>query len=858
MRRSHRPAPVLAIFTLTLSTLALTALLAACSGGASAPNTTPPDTTAPSLTITSQTSATSATYHLKGKTTDNVAATKITYSVDGGPPKTVALTGGTFDITVTLQAGQNTIDVKVFDAAGNVKDVVFHVTYTPANDRLGITVAGLSGVQADVTVTGPQGYSHHLAATGTLSGLVDGTYTVAASNVTGGGIVYVPSPQTQTVSVQGGQTGHATVTYAVQSGTAGSLAITVSGVPSGDTASVSVTGPGGYASSVSSTTTLNALDPGSYSVTASDITESVSGDVYAATVTGSPADVQAGATRSVSVVYARVTAHLSIDVSGLPSGTSPSVDVTGPGGYATQVTSSGTTVLTGLRDGTYALTAHEVTAGSSAYAASPSSESIPLAVGQDGSATFGYSIQTSSSGRLTVNVSGLVNGTAADVTVSGPGGYAKTLTATTTLTGLTPGNYALSVHDVTGTSYDYTGSANPGTVDVPSGGSATTDVTYHATTVAITVTVAGLSTGIAADITLTDPNGATHAVSQTVTLTHLPAGGYAIQPNDVDGPHYTWRGASDFTSLYLNAGHTGTFHVTYQPNDGELVVNVSGLPSGLGGDVDVNSGGILLSGYGGETSSFSIPRLAPTTYGIVVHAVQDSSYRYSYNGGINDPESLSATVQAGQTKTIDVTYTAETGNLFVTVDGGGGTFAPDVTVTGSLQPGVMPDNFTKHVTTLGTTELKYAPQEEYTLTGTSGIHGYPYTYDPLGTSQGETLAVLAGRPTDVTFHYVPTDGALSIAWSGIPSGQSYSATVVDSNGASHHVTAFGGTSMSSTVAYLPVGTATVNADSVPICVNHKPYVYVGSVAPSATPTISVGTTTPLTISYTRVTGIGTC
>lgn len=52
-----------------------------------------------------------------------------------------------------------------------------------ASSSLTVTLTGLASVPGDVTVTGPGNYSHHLAATGTLTNLADGTYTITASTV---------------------------------------------------------------------------------------------------------------------------------------------------------------------------------------------------------------------------------------------------------------------------------------------------------------------------------------------------------------------------------------------------------------------------------------------------------------------------------------------------------------------------------------------------------------------------------------------------------------------------------------------------------------------------------------------------
>ena len=44
-----------------------------------------------------------------------------------------------------------------------------------SSSSLAVTVTGLTGLDADVTVTGPGGYSEHLTATQTLTGLARGT-----------------------------------------------------------------------------------------------------------------------------------------------------------------------------------------------------------------------------------------------------------------------------------------------------------------------------------------------------------------------------------------------------------------------------------------------------------------------------------------------------------------------------------------------------------------------------------------------------------------------------------------------------------------------------------------------------------
>lgn len=76
--------------------------------------------------------------------------------------------------------------------------------------KLEVTVSGLSGVDADITVTGPDSYRVNLTETTLLDGLVPGTYELTGQPVAGH-VVLDPTPITATV--EAGKTVKATVTY---------------------------------------------------------------------------------------------------------------------------------------------------------------------------------------------------------------------------------------------------------------------------------------------------------------------------------------------------------------------------------------------------------------------------------------------------------------------------------------------------------------------------------------------------------------------------------------------------------------------------------------------------------------------
>ncbi|MDO8042047.1 sorbosone dehydrogenase family protein [Janthinobacterium sp. SUN137] len=109
-------------------------------------------------------------------------------------------------------------------------------------------------------------------------------------------------------------------------------------------------------------------------------------------------------------------------------------------------------------------------------------------------------------GNLTVTIGGLPAGVAGAVTVTGPASYSKTLTASTTLTGLAPGAYAVGAASVT----QGTGTLAPTPVtqqvQVTAGATASASVTYAAAT-PLALRLQEVASGLDAPLFLTAPPG---------------------------------------------------------------------------------------------------------------------------------------------------------------------------------------------------------------------------------------------------------------------------------------------------------------------------------------------------------------
>ena len=233
---------------------------------------------------------------------------------------------------------------------------------------LAVLVSGLpSGAAAAVTVSGPSGFADTIAASETYAGLTPGSYAVTAASVAFDGVTFAATVAGSPADVPAGGLATATVAYAATSTASGSLTVTIDGLPGGVDGDVRVTGPDGFDQTLVATTTLTDLEPGTYTVSASEVDDD--GDAYGASVAGSPATVPAGGAAAVLVTYTFLdptsVGSLAVDISGLPVGTNADVNVTGPGGFDQDLTAS--TTLDDLTVGNYEVTAANVTADGLTY-----------------------------------------------------------------------------------------------------------------------------------------------------------------------------------------------------------------------------------------------------------------------------------------------------------------------------------------------------------------------------------------------------------------------------------------------------------------------------------------------------------
>ena len=249
-------------------------------------------------------------------------------SVDGQPPSAVGvqatltideLTDGQHSVELSGLApncavsGANPSSTTI--RAGETASVAFAVVCVATTGILEV-VTSSSGQPADadgfvIMLDGAASNPIGATATVTFPGIATGLHTVELSGVAPN--CQVTGDHPLGVAVEPGET--ARVSFAINcSATAGELAVTVSGLPSGATAAVTVSGPNNFSTAVTGTSSLTGLPPGSYTVAATNVV--AGGTTYTPSIARPTVDVVAGGTAAVAVSYtavANITLNLRVD-----------------------------------------------------------------------------------------------------------------------------------------------------------------------------------------------------------------------------------------------------------------------------------------------------------------------------------------------------------------------------------------------------------------------------------------------------------------------------------------------------------------------------------------------------------------
>ncbi|MEO7358884.1 MAG: hypothetical protein ABI120_01055, partial [Gemmatimonadaceae bacterium] len=155
-----------------------------------------------------------------------------------------------------------------------------------------------------------------LVGTSSIAGLTPGQWVATAQPIVADGVIYEPTPVTQTITVTSATTTNIVLAYAPNTGT---LDVSVTGLPTGASGDVVVTGPDNYRRTFGNTLSINALTPGRYHVEARGV--KLAAGSYAPSNAQQDIDVAAGSTAaSVTVAYVLAPSMVDVAITGLPGG----------------------------------------------------------------------------------------------------------------------------------------------------------------------------------------------------------------------------------------------------------------------------------------------------------------------------------------------------------------------------------------------------------------------------------------------------------------------------------------------------------------------------------------------------------
>jgi hypothetical protein len=687
------------------------------------------------------------------------------------------------------------------------------VTYAALAAVIDVSITGLpQGVAAKVSLTPPGGGELPIAATQRVDPAVAGRWQLTALPVGSGGYTYSPSPATRDLDALSGDTLKVPVVYALSTG---AIAVAVTGLPTSATAPITVTGPDGSARVLNGTATLTDLAPGAYTVAAGPV--SAGGLSYVPITASQQVTVAASIVATPAIVaYRTPVGSLAISSTGLPLGTKATFSLAGST-ITRSVVGDGT--IDSLPPGSYTVTTSSLSANGNTYAPIPPTIVVAVTDGATSTARFVFGPTT---GGLSIALSGLPDGASATISVTGPDGFARALTASATLTNLTPGKYTIAAPTVRGSFGVFVATPPSQDVTVSAGGAVVpATVVYAPLPSVVEVTVLGLPSGSTPGITLTSPSGQDIAITALTTrIAQASAGSWRLVAAGVNVGGYLYSAAPATQTQSVALSDTLRLSVQYTLTSGALAIAVTGLPSGAGGVLNVTGPGNFVRNV---TTTTTLVGLTPGTYTINASSVTVLGLPYAAN-----PPSQTVVVAASLTAApATVTYAVPGGRIAFSLTGLPVGATPNFLLTGSNGTQTISGSATLDVVAAGTYSMHASV---FTYNGT--------TYTP--TPATRSLTVTIGQTATAAFSYVGsggTTGRLAFNVTGLPQGATPTFTLTGTGG---------GTSITGTATVDPVaaGTYTLTANTVSA----------GASTYTATPasqsiTISAGGTTTANIAY---------
>ena len=547
------------------------------------------------------------------------------------------------------------------------------VRYAVASGALAVAVTGLPmGLGGLVQVRGPAGFARAVTATTTLTDLDPGMYHVISSSLTNNGVTFTPLTDSSAVTVTASLVAApAPVVYTAQVGRA---VITLNGLPADAVPSLSLNGAfvGGTGTrTIGGNTTLDSLPVGNYTLTATPLT--VGGVRFTPAPVTQLVRITTGGIAAVFVTWSIVPTVVEVTVSGLPTGANADATLTAPSGEAATV--SATMRLSPAAAGRWRLAAQSVVSGGATYAPLRASIDTTVTAGDTLRFAVAYALN---SGAVAVQIAGLPSGVSGSLTVSGPGGFSRRVTVTTTITGLAPGSYTVAAGNVAANGETYAPAPTVQQVAITASLVATSAVVTYAqvvTTGSLSVAIGGLPNGVNANASVTGPQNYSRSLTGGSTLTALAPGSYTISASTVSnaGTNYVPSPTTQVVTVAASlTASSAAVSYTAVPSTGSIAISASGLPGGAMPAFTLASG----SNSRAQNGVGTVTGLGTGTWTVSASTVSSGGNSYT-----PAPPSQNATVSANGTTAVSFAYT-----VVSTLPPGGTNYTiPNVYLTQAIQ-----------------------------------------------------------------------------------------------------------------------------------------------------------------------------
>jgi len=494
-------------------------------------------------------------------------------TVSGDNPRIVSLIAGVVGTTSFA------VSCAVIPTTGNLTVTTSTTGSSLDQDGYTVTVDGNSskaiGTNASVTFTGLSGGDHSVALSGVASNC----------SVSGG--------NSRTVTVPAG--GTASTTFAVScAATTGNLTVTTNTTGSNldpDGYTVTVDGGASQAVATSGSVTFTGLSAGSHSVALSG----VAGNCTVSGANPQTVTVPSGGTASTTFALSCAATTGNLTVTSTTTGSNLDPDgytVTVDGNSSKAIGTNGSVTFSGLSAGSHSVALSGVASNCTVSGANPQTVTVPS--GGTASTTFSVSCAASGGGNGSLTVTTSTTGSNLDpdgYTVTADGSVSQPIATNGSVTFTGPaGDHSIALSGVA--SNCTVSGANPRTVTVPAGGTATTTfaVSCAATTGSLAVTTSTTGSSLDPDgYTTTVDGGASQAVATngSVTFTGLSAGSHSVALSGV-ASNCTVSGANPQTVTVPSGGTASTtFSVSCAASgggNGSLTVTTSTTGSNLDPD----------------------------------------------------------------------------------------------------------------------------------------------------------------------------------------------------------------------------------------------------------------------------------